>query len=334
LEKYLREIENAAVGHRHLAYHHIRQSRFDLAARELDAARTPGPDDWENRSLDADLRIYNGDIAGAEAEFRRLLENKVPGAVYSGGIGLCQVFLLRGRHEAFRDLAAPYIEIAKSSKIGEAEQYERYLLAYFSLKAGRPEVALEECRRAYAIDAGVNDFGNKRLTLRLQGFAYLGLKRIEEAEKTAGELKAFIEKGLNKKAIRLYDHLMGAIELEQKNFSRAIEYLERAERSLPYGRYEKDAWILDTLALAYLRSGDVEKAREKYTHITTLTTGRLDYGDIYARAFYSLGQIYEKRGDKIKARENYAKFLDLWKDADPGFPEVADARKRLAALGN
>jgi hypothetical protein len=32
---------------------------------------------------------------------------------------------------------------------------------------------------------------------------------------------------------------------------------------------------------------------------------------------------------KCKAIEHYQKFLDLWKDADPGIAEVADTRKKL-----
>jgi cytochrome c-type biogenesis protein CcmH/NrfG len=64
----------------------------------------------------------------------------------------------------------------------------------------------------------------------------------------------------------------------------------------------------------------------------SLTAGRLFFGDIYAKSFYMLGKIAEQQGQKAKAIEHYQKFLDLWKDADPGTPKVEDAKKRLAGI--
>ena len=77
-----------------------------------------------------------------------------------------------------------------------------------------------------------------------------------------------------------------------------------------------------------------EKARTEYENIASMTMGKLYRGDIYARAFYRRGRIDEEQGLKDRAKEQYGKFLDLWKDADPGIPQVEDARKRLAALKN
>jgi hypothetical protein len=74
------------------------------------------------------------------------------------------------------------------------------------------------------------------------------------------------------------------------------------------------------------------KSVEEYERPVSLTAGRLFFGDIYAKSFYMLGKIAEKQGDKERAIEDYSKFPDLWKDADPGLPEVEDARKRLAGL--
>ena len=78
--------------------------------------------------------------------------------------------------------------------------------------------------------------------------------------------------------------------------------------------------------------GQYEKAQKEYENIMALTTGRRFWGDLYVKSFYQLGKIHEERGNKIKAIEHYEKFLDLWKDADPGLPEVEDAKKRLAGL--
>jgi tetratricopeptide (TPR) repeat protein len=74
------------------------------------------------------------------------------------------------------------------------------------------------------------------------------------------------------------------------------------------------------------------KSVEEYERLVSLTAGRLFFGDIYAKSFYTLGKIYEQQGKKTRAIENYKKFLDLWKDADSGIPEVEDASKRLAGI--
>jgi len=43
-------------------------------------------------------------------------------------------------------------------------------------------------------------------------------------------------------------------------------------------------------------------------------------------------KVLEKKSQKAKAIEHYERFLELWKNADPGIAEVEDARKRLAGL--
>jgi tetratricopeptide (TPR) repeat protein len=88
----------------------------------------------------------------------------------------------------------------------------------------------------------------------------------------------------------------------------------------------------DFLASAYYKAGDLDSALHEYGALVSSTTGRWDNPDIYARSLYMVGKIYQQQGQKAKAIEHYQKFLDLWKDADPGLPEIEDARKRLAGL--
>jgi tetratricopeptide (TPR) repeat protein len=77
---------------------------------------------------------------------------------------------------------------------------------------------------------------------------------------------------------------------------------------------------------------DLEKAKIEYEKSIALTEARFWLSDIYAKSYYMLGKIHEQQGKKTKAREYYEKFLELWKNADPGLPEVDDARARLSSL--
>jgi tetratricopeptide (TPR) repeat protein len=126
---------------------------------------------------------------------------------------------------------------------------------------------------------------------------------------------------------------MGRIELQRGNIPQSIEYFKKAISLLPY-HYSNfgisHSMFSDFLASAYYRAGDLDNALHEYSSIISSATGRSDNPDICAKSLYMLGKIYEQQGQKAKALEYYQKFLDLWKDADPGLPEVEDARQRLS----
>ena len=133
-----------------------------------------------------------------------------------------------------------------------------------------------------------------------------------------------------------YQSLQGLIDLEKGDYAAAVDNLIKTSGvydSEEFSGVSFQANYFFLLASAYYKSGDLPKAREQFEKLTNLTAGRWDFGDLYAKGFYWLGKIAEGQKDKARARENYRRFLDLWKDADPGFPEVDDARTRLADLG-
>jgi tetratricopeptide (TPR) repeat protein len=137
--------------------------------------------------------------------------------------------------------------------------------------------------------------------------------------------------------MRYYYLLMGTIEFTKNNYEDAKKYQIQALSLLPFPgywaqRYDDHAVFYNALASTYVQAGELDKAQEQYEKIASLTEGRLSFGIIYAKSYYRLGQIFEQKGWKGKAIEHYEKFLDLWKDADPGLPEVEDARKLLAGL--
>ena len=163
------------------------------------------------------------------------------------------------------------------------------------------------------------------------------------ALETAEELKKASEHDPSRLNMRYYLHLLGSIKMKDGNTDSAIKFFEEAASLLP-GQNQDDlsgfknslrrTLYFASLGEVYFRAGDMEKARQAWETLIGLTIGRTHYGDLYAKAFYWLGQISEKQGKVDEAATHYRKFLELWKDADPDISELSEARRRLDLLSN
>ncbi len=109
-----------------------------------------------------------------------------------------------------------------------------------------------------------------------------------------------------------------------------IKVLPQYGSSYPWVLLYNIPFQRNSLAEAYLRFGMTDKAIEEYERLITYdpaAKGRRLL--INPRYHYYLGILYQEKGMKEKAAEQFRKFLDLWQDADQSFPEPADAKRRL-----
>ncbi|MFX0069257.1 MAG: protein kinase [Candidatus Hodarchaeota archaeon] len=332
LEEYITNISDNAVIHYYLARTYILQGKLDLALTEIDKSFVLDPTPYGNFLRRGDIYVYTRDLVKAEEEYQKLKDHREPFGRIWGKLRLRSLYMLQGRFGDAEVMTKQGIEFAK--RMGEYSWKSVFheCLASLYLRTGKLEEALKECDLALESARNWDDLERQRSTLCTKGLVYVEMKSLEDALRTADELKQTIEEGVNKKAIRYHYLLTGKIELEKGNHSKAIGHFKNAVSLLPHGPLGNQVNFIDPLALAYYEAGDLENALKQYEWITSLTQGRIRESDLYAKSYYMLGKIYEEQGNNNKAIENYEKFLDLWKDADPGISEVEDARKRLAWL--
>jgi serine/threonine protein kinase/Tfp pilus assembly protein PilF len=331
VEKWLNNFPDIASVHRSLATTYRYQMKFDLALDEMDKAFILAPTAWLNLRTKGDVYYYMGDWTKAEGEYRKLLEKEEPTAKRWGLQRLRWLFSSQGRLKDSIEMTNRGIELGE--ELGETIWIRDATdgFAYLEMRSGNHERALELREKEWKSAVEDEHLGDRIRSLYWKAAIYVEMKRLEEAQKAAQELKVLIEQGMNKNRMRRYYSIMGIIEIERKDYSKAIEYFKQG---LPLLRPQ--SWMqmiyANFLGLAYYKSGDLEKAREEYEKIDFIKGGGMRIGDIYAKSFYMLGKIYEEQGDTAIAIEHYEKFLSLWKDADPGKAEVDDARERLAGL--
>ncbi len=345
LEAYIRRFgDNHSGFHRNLAETYILLGQFEKALVELDRLSSFDPNSyyWSVTGYKGDIYLYRGNLDEAEKEYKKILENKEPWERLQGRFRLTCLSLLRGKFESAINQAKEGIELSKENAQPEWESDWHQVLASVYQKAVNHDLALEEWDKAVELAVQAENLKKQRISLHGKGTVYVDMRSTVLAEKTAAALKKLIDEGLNTKHIRFYWHLMGMLELEKDDLKSAIDNFESAvslgsreyswQTSGEYPVLHRQTLFYNSLASAYYRAQNWEKALNNYKKITAMTVGRLLYNDIYAKSFYMMGQIYEQLGDSAKAVEHYEKFLELWKDADPGFAEVKDARIRLAGL--
>jgi len=332
LEEYLENVSDDAGIHVELGYNYLLQRKYDLALEEAEKAFLLDPSYHSNYYLKGDNYHMSGDLPKAEEEYLKSLEAREKDL--DPIRRLAALYLTQGKLGQSREQAESEIKLALELDIAIAEANSHFYMGYLYWKSGYIESSLEEADKAINSYIEHDFHSNYRRSLGRKGILLVEKGAIDEAQRLAAELNDLFQKSMNKKDTRYYYLLMGYISLKRKNFTEAIDLFQKGKSLLPFENDINDehAFFLEPLALAYYNAGNLEKSRAEYERISLLTLGRLLYGDIYAKSFFMLGKIHEELGNTTQAIEHYEKFLDLWKDADPGIAEVEDAKKRLAGL--
>jgi len=333
-KNYINSIGDRAAIRRNLALIYREQGNYEQALLEVEKAISLSGDVWINIREKGDIYLYMGDWENAEQEYSKLLAKEEIIAHGFNTMRMQGLYLLQGKFKDCKEEIKEWVERLKSIGQPTWAMSMRSRLAHIERRLGNPERALEEFKKVWttAIEEEDSVFQKyQRETLRNMGYVYLELNSMSEAQKTADRLKEMTEQAPNKKHIKDYYYLMGMIEFKKKNYPEAVEFFKKG-LSLLTARSELNLVYSSSLGFAFYKAGDLEIAAEEYEKLVALNVGRISYGDIYTKSFYMLGKIYEDMGLKGKARENYEKFFDLWKDADSGLTELKDAKERLAAI--
>jgi DNA-binding CsgD family transcriptional regulator/tetratricopeptide (TPR) repeat protein len=277
---------------------------------------------------------YSLGAAAAREEFRRLfLMDEVPWRLKAYR-SLSLIGLAEGR---FGDAGAESQRgAALAESIGELTWASdlRDLLAQALVNRGQLSGAVVEARAAVELARSASSRARLRPALHVQGVCSALAGDLAAADAAAQELQTLSGASPIRQIVRSFDLFRGEMELTKGRPREAIAALETALAKLPAGTAPGGDRPLMHFLLARARemTGDLAGAAAAFGEVLEAPGNRLDLGHYYPLAVFGQARMHDKLGSSAAALEGYRSFLTLWKDADPGRPEVAEARARVAAL--
>lgn len=308
-----------------LAAAQVRQGKFDEAARTFEAMAVSLPEVPNLDALAAQLAFARGDYDDAERRFRQILDDDP--SLPLNHFWLQWMAMIHGR-------------------VADAERHSNDALAARAARAALGHPVATAALRLADIDALIRQdpvAGARRLDRALRqdpvplrddaGTSFLGFVRLYGAAGRTQDARRFLEATIeNVPPERLNEASVMEAEVrilwgEGRN-DEALELARRAEGVPCVDR----CWLT---ARAFFRAGQADSAIAYMERAVTLPWLGNEGSDTWYRPlFYErLGQLYDGRGDLDKAAEYYAKFAELWADADEELqPRVRAARARLEEI--
>lgn len=280
----------------------------------------------------ASMHLFARDYEQAERYFRLAIstvdENTRPAIEYFFAF----IPQYQGRFEETLQMLDSGITRQRDAYDLEVYAVYRMLKSNIYAEQGRWPEAIAEVEATARIPRIFSDWeSNMRYLTEVSLFKQKGML-LALAGDTAGaksQLEAFgqvIPENLN--VLSHHRFLQGVIELSAGNPLQAVSYLKQATGDSAFSFSEQYM-----LGMAFLEADLPDSAAAQFEKCLRFYNEWRAYWGIWAvKAYYYLGLACEKAGNIGKAMANYEEFLSIWKDADPGRPEIEDAKARLARL--
>jgi len=333
LRKYLEDFPANRLIYQTLISVLLDAGDLEGAAAALDKAVAVFPDpSWSNWK--GVLVFLTRGAGPAREEFRRLFLMDEPAWHLRARLRLILLALAEGRYAEAEKECRAGVELAESIHEFMWSKDIRAMLGQVLLDQGRIEDARTEIRAAVADTGTDSDASRTRSRLTVLGRIYARTGDAAALEDLARRFRETAGPGAPKRVVRDGDLFSGLVAFEGGRYSEAVLALEKAAATLPPGFPAAAFEPLVFLALGSARekAGDDAGAADAFAAIAREGAYRLSFGDAYPLAVLGQARVSETLGRRADAVDGYRRFLELWKSADPGRPEVTEARARLGAL--
>ncbi|MEE9268787.1 MAG: protein kinase [Candidatus Krumholzibacteria bacterium] len=273
------------------------------------------------------MYLFRQDYATAEAYYRQYLSHQTADLRAAARHALSRVPLHQGKFENTLAMLDRYIAADEADPYGgeysgefRADKYWSKALVYTQLGDYRKAIAAGQ--KALEIERTSGRGGSWRTLVELHARS----KDFAAAETLLSSTTLDTTRWSGEDRAEFY-YSHGIIEFEKGSYAAACDHFERAVFDDPefYTQY--------ALAVAYLKANRLTEAVRAFERILNeYSRQRADDPINSVLVYYYAGLAYQDSGMNVKAVAQFERFLDIWKDADPGIEEMADARRRLDSL--